>query len=187
MISSKLFNLLWPKIVWWCVIMSQSVLQKDCLAVIKVIVWLSSGIFGCVAQYHNCKHCHCFHLCRFHLALCADRELVWTKTYSRWQWASLDLWPGCHGGGGVRHGGRCGRQSWPSDKAAPAVRQILRNKKKNNHGLKDNSRKQKARTDIVLINNCVRVRRVLLDVHHYDFLLSLSITCKRQHFYFARL
>ena len=47
MISSELFNLLWPNIVWWCVIMSQSVLQKDCLAVIKVIVWLSSRwLFG---------------------------------------------------------------------------------------------------------------------------------------------
>ena len=36
MISSKLPNILWPNLVLWCIVTSQSVVQKDCCAIFKV-------------------------------------------------------------------------------------------------------------------------------------------------------
>ena len=44
MISSELLNLLLPNLVWWCIIMSQIVCQKDWLAVFKVNVTVKNNI-----------------------------------------------------------------------------------------------------------------------------------------------
>ena len=44
MISSESLNLLLPNLVWWCIIMSQIVFQKDLFAVFKVKVTVKAHI-----------------------------------------------------------------------------------------------------------------------------------------------
>ena len=71
MISSESLNLFLPNLVWWCIIMSQIVFQKDWFAIFKVKVtvkdhiikiWLSAVFWaadpfatklGLVAHYHK--------------------------------------------------------------------------------------------------------------------------------------
>ena len=50
-VSSELLNLLKPNLVWWCIVMSQSVLWKDCVAIFKVKVIGRA----CISKY-DCFH-----------------------------------------------------------------------------------------------------------------------------------
>ena len=56
MISSEMLNLLLPNLVWWCIIISQNVLQKDWFAVFKVKVTITDNIIKiCLFIYYlNC-------------------------------------------------------------------------------------------------------------------------------------
>ena len=52
MISPKLLNLVQPNLLWWCIVMGQSVRQDDLFAVFKVKVTLRAHIITNGGFYH---------------------------------------------------------------------------------------------------------------------------------------
>ena len=75
MISSELFNLFWPNLVWWCIIMSQNVMWKDCFALTRVKVTVRAYIIKNII----------FAICS-ELLILSQESLTWWYSIIRWKY-----------------------------------------------------------------------------------------------------